>query len=426
MKYHWRHCLYFLFLCAITNSNVSAQQIDAESYKSIVDSLQYELQDHPSVFPLESFDGGAQSIPQGLKAAYFGFGERRFDDRNDFHLSIDVAYAPLEAGDVETADGKSWTVRAPKTYLKKIYAIQDGLLVSAAKNSTGIKIILKHTLGKPYFDDEGHEYHDYYTSYRHVDSRSLDYLTSLAKQVLNSDAATFEDLMGNHVFKAGDVIAFAGFDPYTKTGYPRSHLDFSLHVFPDPQKGTNIRKYSLNPLLLFPVFEYGDPRTHQTGVSGLPVYRFVIDEDTIVAPRKGQDGKFEIAINAGGLTTDGSFAVTRYFALNSMQVTVFNDGRELATHTLDRDRRLGYDPSSYDGLDNPDVSRPYFDAPLGEQGDVYTIGAVLPERWLEDIGYDWSKDGSMEVKIGSIWDGSFKGHSKTFEIQLKAGKGGRP
>jgi hypothetical protein len=170
--------------------------------------------------------------------------------------------------------------------------------------------------------------------------------------------------------------------------------------------------------LLFPVFDYGDPRTHRAGSPGLPAYRFVVDRDTILAPGKGRDGEFQIAIEAGGLSGDGSYWATGYFALNSMQVTVFNAGKELATHTLDRDRRLGYDPSSYEGLDNPDRNRPYFDAPLDAQGNVYRIRAVLPGSWFEAIGYDWSKGGSVTVTIASVWDGSFEGHNKTFEISL--------
>lgn len=418
MKNDWWRCLYFLAICAISIPNAGAQQIDAESHKSIVEALQFQLKNHPSAFPVESIEGGRQGVVEGLQAAYFGFGERRFSDRDDFHLSIDVAYSPLETGDVKTPDGKTWKVRAPKTYLKKIYAIQDGLLISAAKNSTGIKLILKHTLEKPYYDAEGRAYLDYYTSYRHVDARSLDYLDSLAKQVSQSETATLDDLVGKHVFKAGEVIALVGFDPYTKTPDPRAHLDFSLHVFSDPNKGSNIRKYSINPLLLFPVFDYGDPRTHRVTASGQPAYRFVIDPDTIVAPGEGRDGKFQIAIESGGLSADGTYSATGYFALNSMKVTVFNGGAELATHTLDRDRRLGYDPSSYEGLDNPDRGRPYFDAPLDAQANVYRIGAVLPGSWFEAIGYDWSKGGSVTVTIAGVWDGSLEGHNTRFEISL--------
>jgi hypothetical protein len=420
MKKRLRFCLYCLSLCAFTIADAGARQVDADSYQSIIEALQFQSGNHPAVFPMEALDGGVQSIPEGLQAAYFGFAERRFSDRLDFHLSIDVAYFPNETGDVKTADGSTRKVRAPATYLKKIYAIQDGLLISAARNSTGFKIILKHTLDKPYLDSQGREYRDYYTSYRHVDERSLAHLTLVAQKALDNDVATYEDLIGKHVFKAGEVIAFVGFDPNTQTGYPRSHLDFSLHVFADPTKGSNIRRYSINPLLLFPVFEYADPGTYRMEAAGMPAYRFVVDGDSIVPPRNGKDGRFRIAIPAGGVAVDGPFTATRYFALNAMQVAVSNGGRALATHTLDRDRRLGYEPASYDELDNPDRSRPYFAAPLDAQGDVYEIEAVLPGRWFQDIGYDWSKDGSISIKISSIWAGALKGHAESFEIPLPA------
>lgn len=103
-----------------------------------------------------------------------------------------------------------------------------------------------------------------------------------------------------------------------------------------------------------------------------------------------------------------------------MQVTVFNDGKRLASHTLDRQRKLGYDQTSYDGLDNPDENLPYFDAPLDEQGDVFLMGAVLPKRWFKNLDYDWSKDGSVSVRVSSIWDGSLDGHYLELEIPLKS------
>ncbi len=64
--------------------------------------------------------------------------------------------------------------------------------------------------------------------------------------------------------------------------------------------------------------------------------------------------------------------------------------------------------------------KPYFDAPLDEQGDVYLMGAVLPKRWFDDIHYDWSRDGSVSVKISSIWDGSPDPHHLKIDIPLTA------
>ena len=67
---------------------------------------------------------------------------------------MDVGYFPTETGNVTDESGEMWEVRAPQTYLKKVYAIQKGTLVSIALISTGYKIVLKHTLDTPYFDNE--------------------------------------------------------------------------------------------------------------------------------------------------------------------------------------------------------------------------------------------------------------------------------
>ena len=421
MRTNWRVCLLLTGAYLYLSSNLSAQTMDAASHQSIVEALQVQLAKHPSVFPLGSMENGVQSVPDGLRNMYFGYGERRYSDRTDFHPAIDVGYFPLETGGVTTAYGKTRQVRAPKSYLKRIYAIQKGLLVSAARNSTGHKIILKHTLDKPYFDSEGRAYYEYFTSYRHVDDRSLVYLSKVARAVTKNEESTYENIIGKQVFNAGDLIAFVGFNPNTRNVLPRSHLDFSLHVYGDANKGTNIRKYSVNPLLLFPPFEYADPQTHQIESSGVPAYRFFINQKSIVPPSRRKVGHFQIEIHAGGVVADGSYSATRYFALNAMHVKVFNDGSELASYTLDRHQKLGYDPSSYEALDNPDEDRPYFDAPLGEQSDVFLMGAVLPKRWFKDIGYDWSKEGSVSVKVSSIWDGFLDGHHLSIDIPL-AGK----
>jgi hypothetical protein len=418
MRTCWQVCSLLIGACLLMTSELYAQQIDAASHQSIVEALQFQVKSHPSTFPLGSMEGRAQSVPDGLRNVYFGYGERRYSDRTDFHPAMDVGYFPLETGDVITAYGKTRKVRAPKSYLKPIYAIQKGVLVSAAKNSSGYKIILKHTLEKPYYDGEGRAYHEYFTSYRHVDIRTLVYLTKLARVVAKNDQATYEDIIGKQVFDAGDLIAFVGYNPNIKSTLPRSHLDFSLNVFPDANKGINIRKYSLNPLLIFPAFEYGDPQSHQLEASGVPAYQFVIDPKTITPPSRRKNGHFQIEIHSGGLTADGSYSTTRYFALNAMHVTVINDGKELAEYTLDRHQKLGYVTSSYEGLDNPDKDLPYFDPPLNEQGDVFLMDVVLPKRWFKDIDYDWSKDGSVAIKVSSIWDGSLDGHHLTIDIPL--------
>lgn len=418
MKSYSPLCLIMIVAWQVTATDIHAQNIDSASYQSIAKAFQMEIKHNPSVFPFESFEGGKQNYPQGFRSVYFGYGERRYSDRYDFHPAMDVGYFPREKGHVETADGKTWEVRSPQSYLKKIYAIQEGLLVSAAKNISGYKIILKHQLNTPYFDDQGRAYHEYFTSYRHVDSRSLEYLSELAKNVTGDDQASVEDIVGKHIFEAGDLIAYAGFDPNSKVVLPRSHLDFSLHVFLDAKKGSNIRKYSVNPLLLFPPLKYANPKTHVIGESGVPAYRFVINQDSIVAPTKHKDGKFLIEIHAGGVSGGGSNVISRYYALDAMQVSVTNDDRELAVFTLDRQQKTGYDASTYNTLDNPNISKPYFNAPLDEQGDVYRMETVLPRTWFGNIQYDWSKSGSVSVKVSSIWDGYLDGHYSVIDIPM--------
>ena len=89
-------------------------------------------------------------------------------------------------------------------------------------------------------------------------------------------------------------------------------------------------------------------------------------------------------------------------------------------YLFNRDQRIGYDPSSHDGLDNPDESKPHFDAPSGEQGDVYQMGVVIPRRWFKDIDYDWSRSGVVRVTVSSIWSENLEGHELLFEMPLKA------
>ncbi|MBT8076542.1 MAG: hypothetical protein KJN61_08740, partial [Gammaproteobacteria bacterium] len=67
----------------------------------------------------------------------------------------------------------------------------------------------------------------------------------------------------------------------------------------------------------------------------------------------------------------------------------------------------------------PDESKPYFHAPLNEQGDIYQMQAVIPAKWLKSIDYDWSKAGSVSVRVASIWDGYLDGHFHAFEFPLK-------
>lgn len=426
MKIRARLCSYLRRFAALTAvitlaaTSVCAQEIDAKSHRSIIEALQLHIKDHPSVFPLEAYEGGVQSYVDGLRYPYYGYGERRYTTRTDFHPAFDVGYFPLETGIVKEVRGNERNVRSPQSYLKKIYAIQEGLLFSLELKSTGFKVILEHTLEEPYFDSEGRAYHKFYTCYRHVDARSLVYLSLLAREVLQDDKATYKDIVGRYVFEAGETIAFVGFDPTVRSTPSRAHLDFSLHPFPDPDSGTNIRKYSLNPLLLFPPFGYGDPHAHQMESDSPPVYRFVIDSKTVSAPTKRRDGSFQIAIHAGGMSAAGTFSATRYFALNAMEITVFNDGKQLGEYTVDRHRKLGYDTSSYEKLDGYDERYPHFSAQLGEQGDVYQMGAVIPARWLKKMNYDWSKPGSISIRITSIWDGYLAGHSQTVEIPLQA------
>jgi len=411
---------YLILMCACVFAcgNAFAEKIDATSLASIVEALQYQVQRNPSAFPMESYQEGIQSIEKGLRQAYFGYGERHYTDRFDFHPAMDVGYFPKETGNVTTEQGKSEKVRAPQTYLKKVYAIQKGELVSIALISTGYKLVLKHTLEKPYYDNKGNPYYHYYTCYRHLDSRSLAYLNEVARTFTGDPEATYEQLFGKYIFEAGEQIAVVGYAPVVNTEIPRAHLDFSLNLFGDPNKGSNIRDYALNPLLLFPPFEYADPQSYVMGANHLPAYQFVVEKSAIVAPGKEKDGQFTIRIHCGGRSENEEYEVCRYFALNALDVLLFNDGKLLGSHHLDRHRKLGYRTDSYELLDTPDTSVPHFLAPLGEQDDVYEMVVVLPRSWFKKKKYDWSESGLVSIGISSIWKGYLEGHGYSFSISL--------
>lgn len=418
MKIIYQFCCVLICIFTFGNTEAAAQKIDATSYKSIVDALQFQASQTPPVFPMEAYEGGRQSFSDGLRYTYFSYGERRFSHRTDFHPAIDVAYFPLEIGKVKTITGKHKTVRAPQTYQKEIYAIHKGVLVSARMIGSGYKIVLKHTLEQPYYDNDGRAYTEYYTCYRHVDARTLDHLNAIAQRVTGRDDAALKDIAGQHVFEAGDLIGFVGFNPNQKSITPRSHLDFSLNMFGDPDKGKHIRNYALNPLLLFSPFTYADPMAHQVSGEQLPAYRLSIDNEKTVKPTKMKDGRLLIEIKSGGITDNGNFVASRYFALNAMRVTVFNDGVELGRFTADRHLKLGYNTSSNDKLDALNATEPHFSPPLGEQDNVFQMEAVIPASWLKTLDYDWSKTGSITAELSSIWDGYLPRHSKSIDIIL--------
>jgi hypothetical protein len=158
------------------------------------------------------------------------------------------------------------------------------------------------------------------------------------------------------------------------------------------------------------------------GSNGRPAYEFVVDKPSTVVPDKGKDGQFVIRIHCGGKSADDEYAVCRYFALNALDVLLFNDGELLGSYHVDRHRKLGYRTDSYESLDTPDTSVPHFLAPLGEQEDVYEMIAVLPGAWFEKKRYDWSKNGSVSISISSIWKGFLAGHSYSFAIPLPSAK----
>lgn len=405
-------------LCLFLSNFANAQTIDAESHRSIADALQKHVEQQPSIFPLESPEGGVQSFISGMRYPYFGYGERKYSYRTDFHPAFDVAYVPLETGYVETAYGETRKVRAPQTYRKRVYAIQTGTLYSAALIGSGYKIVLKHKLAEPYVDSKGREYFDFYTSYRHVDARSIAYLSLLARRVTGHEKATYEDIIGKHQFRAGELVAFVGFSPAITKTPPRSHLDFSLNLMSKPNSGQHIRDYSVNPLLLFPPFEYADPYSYVSADGALAAYQFVINADDIVVPGKRKDGHIDIEIHSGFVTSDGAYEARRYFALNAMTVTVTNDDKQIGSYVVDRHQKLGYDTSSNVRLDKVNQTRPHFLAPLDEQGDVYRMGIVIPARWLRKLKYDWAKPGKVRIEVSSIWDGHLLGHSETIDIPL--------
>lgn len=413
----------FYLACAILlyitiPAHAANNKIDAESYRSIVEALQKQIETAPSVFPLEAKNGGAQGLNKGLAVSYFGFGERAFSTRTDFHPAFDLGYEAKTTGKVKTAQGKYQKVRSPKTYLKRVYAIQAGLLVSIELKSTGFKMILEHQLDQSYVDVNGKQFSRYYTSYRHLDIRSIAYLTLLARELSNNKEANYRDLFGQHVFAAGDIIAFVGYSPAPSKTPPRAHLDFSLHMYDDPDKGQNIRDFSFNPLLLFKPFVYQDPTTFTLSESNIAAYKISFDESSLQRPTEKQDANIDVQLVAGGINSKGTFKATRYFALNEVTITVFNDNKLMGSYVINRHLKLGYNTSSYSKLDNYDTKRPYLDSPLNEQSDVYKMGVVVPSKWLASIGYNWQKPGKIEMRAASIWDGYIDGHYQTFTLLI--------
>lgn len=403
-----------LFCAAVLASgNAVADKIDTASLESIVAALQYQARTSPPAFPMESYEGGEQSVIDGFRQAYFGYGERRYTSRTDFHPAMDVGYFPTETGYVTTEQGEKVNVRAPQSYLKKIYAIQKGEFVSIANSSYGYKIVLKHTLEKPYYDNDGKPWYDYYTCYRHLDSRSLAYLDEVARKFTGDPDATYEALAGKYIFEAGEQIALAGFPPADNPELPRAHLDFSLNLFDNPNKGSSIRNYALNPLLLFPPIAYANGAG---APDGQPVYTIGVDDASIVPPAEGKDGQFVVSVSC----MQNESTPCRYYALNALDVQLFSDGEPVASHRLDRQTKAGYRTESYDMLDAPDTSAPYFYAPLGVQADVYEMTVVLPADWFARQHYDWSKSGMLSIELSSIWQGYLDGHEYSFTIALPA------
>ncbi len=416
--------LILISTCIFACGNAFAEKIDSASLTSIIEALQDQARKTPPVFPLESYQGGIQSTEDGFRHAYFGYGERRYASRTDFHPAMDVGYFPTVTGFVTTEQGESVKVRAPQTYLKKVYAIQKGEFVSIALSSYGYKIVLKHHLEKPYYDNKGKAWYDYFTCYRHLDSRSLSYLNGIARKFTGDPEAGYEALAGKYTFKAGEQIALAGFPPADNPDLPRAHLDFSLNLFDNPNKGANIRNFALNPLLLFPPYTYADPQSHVIAGNGLPAYEFVVDESSIVLPAEGKDGQFTIHIQCGGRSAQDEYTACRYYALNALDILLYNDGKPQGSYHIDRDRKLGYRTESYELLDTPDTSAPYFLAPLGEQGDVYEMTVVLPAAWFTLQQYDWSRNGTVAIDISSIWNGYLEGHNQSVTLTLPSTNAG--
>jgi hypothetical protein len=399
-------------------AHANDNRINADAYFSIVDALQNQVQLTPSAFPLEARNGGTQALAQGLSVTYFGYGERAFSTRTDFHPAFDLGYDPKEIGKVKTVKGKTQRVRSPKTYLKRVYAIQAGKLVSIESKSNGFKMILQHQLEQSYVNVNGKKFSSYYTSYRHLDIRSIAYLTLLAREISGNKEASYRDLFGKHIFAAGDIIAFVGYSPAPSKIPPRAHLDFSLNMYDDPDNGKNIRDFSLNPLLLFRPFVYEDPKTYKLTTNELAAYQIKFDSASLETPREKQDGYVNIQVQAGGINSEGEFEASRYFALNEVDLEVFNNGKVVGTYRINRQLKLGYDTSSYKNLDNYNMTRPYFKSPLQEQSNIYNMGLVVPSKWLKSIGYDWQKSGKIKLRAASIWDGYLDGHHEFFEINI--------
>ena len=172
--------------------------------------------------------------------------------------------------------------------------------------------------------------------------------------------------------------------------------------------------------MLYPPFAYADPRSFTASDDHAAAYQFVVDESSIVPPSRDKDGQIVLRIEAGKRTASGQYQPTRYFALNGLELELRNDGKLVGFYRIDRRQKLGYDTTSYDMLDNPNRLVPHLITPVGEQGDVYKVGVFLPRTWFEKNQYDWSKGGTVSIRISSIWADYLDGHSHSLTLSLPA------
>ncbi|MFM2105737.1 MAG: hypothetical protein RL338_769 [Chloroflexota bacterium] len=233
----------------------------------------------------------------------------------------------------------------------------------------GLTVILRHRFASPTLF-KGKLLTDYYTFYMHLSAIAPDLVAAAAS------GATPDVPRGTTIGAAGH------------TG---SAVDDHLHL--ELRLGT---PYSLEWQLANPTSRYGanafgfDPHVHPlllfapSGAHGMSL-------SLARAVSKTADGRVTFSAN------DDEPLLDRL----TVEIRRRSDGRLMASHLLDLDERLGFDPTSTAALDTPDTTRPYLaPLPFGTRSP-YQTELVIPRSWAAS----WTGTKFRTTVVATdIWD----------------------
>lgn len=264
------------------------------------------------------------------------FGPRAMHENTyDFHRGLDIA-AKAEA---------------------KVKAVTDGVLFDVVNwEGAGNTVILQHTFNSPT------SYHDqeltyYYTLYMHL-----------------SSAKYSEEDLGKNI-KAGQVIGYVGQTGNATT--PHLHLQLMVGTwydletqlaYPDSQYSGFGFDPAVNPMLLFPPEEKN------------------ITLSLIKTPTKKQDGIAECAFSAN----------QPFF--NKVKVIIRDKATKqvVKQHILNYNHRTGFDATTNEALDTPDITKPYI-----SPKSITTTNIVIPKKYIKKyLGANYSR----KLIVYDIWD----------------------